>query len=331
LGLYPALDHFVADCRQGIKWGRVVKRVAYLLVLAAGLASSAATAAPAPSPWDVAITAALMTDYNFRGITQSAHNPSTQAGFEPRYNFSPMLQGYFGVSGESIDFPNHAAAEVDFYGGIRPTIDKFALDFGLWYYWYPGGDCFNSDIHTCMPSLMNGNVAKSNASFYEWYAKVTYTANDNLSLGLQEWYSPSVANTGASGWYTVGNATLTAPTTWFVTGWGGYVSGDIGYWALGTSDAFYGNAVGLPNGVPYASFWNWDAGFGVTYKAFTLDLRYYDTNLSKGDCNSFTSAQTAGGSGNITPINPAPGAGSNWCGAAYIAKLSFATNLSGVK
>ena len=126
-----------------------MKRVALSLVLAGRLAATSAmaadmatkappAAAPPPSPWDVAITAALMTDYNFRGITQSAHNPSTQAGFEPRYNFNSTWQGYVGISGESIDFPNHAAAEIDFYGGIRPTFDKLALDFGFWYYWYPG-------------------------------------------------------------------------------------------------------------------------------------------------------------------------------------------------
>ena len=83
-----------------------------------------------------------MTDYNFRGITQSAHNPSTQAGFELRYNQSSSLQCYAGISGESIDFPNNAAAEIDFYGGFRPTFDKLALDFGFWYYWYPGGNCY---------------------------------------------------------------------------------------------------------------------------------------------------------------------------------------------
>ena len=134
-----------------------MKRVAYSLLVVASLASTSAFAAdmavkappmaPAPvppSPWDIAITAALMNDYNFRGITQSAHKPSVQGGFEPRYNFSKDLQAYVGVSGESIDFPNRAAAEIDLYGGIRPTFDKLALDFGFWYYYYPGGQCFNT-------------------------------------------------------------------------------------------------------------------------------------------------------------------------------------------
>ncbi len=79
-----------------------------------------------------------MTDYNFRGITQSAHHPSAQAGFEPRYNFNSTWQGYVGISGESIDFPNNAAAEIDFYGGIRPTFDKLALDFGVLVLLLPG-------------------------------------------------------------------------------------------------------------------------------------------------------------------------------------------------
>src|SRR5580704_3264461 len=130
-----------------------MKRVAYSLVLAVGLASTSAMAADmavkappaaaAPvSPWDVVVTAALMNDYNFRGITQSDHKPSTQAGFELRYNSSPTLQWYGGISGESIDFSNNAAAEVDFYAGFRPTFDKLALDFGAWYYYYPGGQCY---------------------------------------------------------------------------------------------------------------------------------------------------------------------------------------------
>jgi hypothetical protein len=322
-----------------------MKRVALSLVLVAGMAASSAmaadmatkaapAAAPPPSPWDVAISAALMTDYNFRGITQSAHNPSTQAGFELRYTQSPTFQYYAGISGESIDFPNHAAAEIDLYGGVRPTFDKLALDFGFWYYDYPGGQCFFGGVPGCGALLPNANVAKGNASFYEWYAKATYTLNDQWAFGLQEWYSPSVSNTGSVGWFTTGNATYTAPSTWFATSWGGYASADLGYWDLGKSDAFYGfgalgfNPAGLA-GDPYASFWTWDAGFGITYKAFTLDLRYYDTNLSKGDCNAFTSDQTAGGFA-PTAANPT-GAASDWCGAAYIAKLSFATNLSSIK
>jgi len=261
-----------------------------------------------------------------------------------------MWQYYAGISGESIDFPNRAAAEIDFYGGVRPTFDKLALDFGVWYYWYPGGECFNGDTTTpCAPPgattgftgtgvpLPNGNAVKGNVSFVEIYGKATYTINDQWAVGIQEWYSPSVLNSGAPGWYTVGNITYTVPTTMLPSGIGMSVSGDAGYWALGTSDNFYcttggpGTACGapFPGGIPYTSYWNWDVGVAFTYKAFTLDLRYFDTNLNKGDCNAFTSDHTASGISS-TAINPG-GPGSNWCSTAFIAKLSFATNLSNIK
>jgi hypothetical protein len=330
-----------------------MKRVAYSLVLAAaaGLVSSTvfaadmatkappAAAAPPPSPWDLVVTAAMMTDYNFRGITQSDHKASTQAGFELRYNWNPNLQAYAGISGESIDFPNNAAAEIDFYGGIRPTFDKLALDFGAWEYYYPGGNCYSTaaacaafgghwgGITGTPPTQLfptGGNVTKASDSFWEVYGKATYTFSDQWAASVQEYYSPSVVNTGARGWYSTGNLTWTAPSTTFQGGLGLYISGDVGYWSLGTSDAFYGPT-------SYTSYANWDAGVGFTYKVLTLDLRYYDTNLSKIQCDAFTSAQNASFSvGNITPQNTSGGA-TNWCSAWFIAKLSasvdFASNL----
>jgi hypothetical protein len=339
-----------------------MKKAAYSLVLAVGLASTSVMAAdmavkappmaaPPPNPWDVVVTAALMNDYNFRGISQSNHKPSTQAGFELRYNATPSFQWYGGISGESISFPNNAAAEIDLYGGFRPTFDKLALDIGGWYYWYPGGECFGIAAGTVGNCLLNGggvpagvsvpepgfspfgngNVVKKNVSFWEVYGKATYTFNDQWAAGIQEWYSPNVLNSGAYGWYTTGNVTYTAPSTWFTNGLGMYLSGDVGYWALGTSDSFYAAPPAFPAGVKYTSYWTWDVGVGFTYKVLTLDLRYYDTNLSKAQCNVFTSAQNATfAAGNVTAQNPG-GLGTNWCSAAFVAKLSasvdFNTNL----
>src|ERR1700761_6936361 len=315
-----------------------MKKLAFVALIGAGFASTSAFAADMPvkappaaavattSAWDVVVTAAIMNDYNFRGVTQSNHKPSAQAGFEGRYNFNPNFQGYAGVSGESINFPNNAAAEIDFYGGIRPTFDKLALDFGAWYYYYPGGQCFNTSalcnslgggpsVGLFVPGTvgpLGGNVVKQIESFYEIYAKATYTLNDNVAFGVQEWYSPSVLNSGSPGWFTTGNLTLTAPTTWFQNGLGAYASGDVGYWALGTSDAFYGP-------ITYTSYATWDLGVGFTWKVLTLDLRYYDTNLTAAQCNAFSSAQSVNCSlGNVTPQNP-NGLGTNWCSAAFVA------------
>src|SRR5215470_14448834 len=151
------------------------------------------------TPWDIASGAATMSDYNFRGITQTAHHPSVAAYFEPRYNFHNDLQGYVGLSAESILFPNRAAGEMDFYGGIRPIFGKLALDFGAWYYWYPGGECFHDFILGCLPSLPNGNVIRADLSFSEIFGKATYAVNDQFSFGGSGYWSRSVLHSGAEG------------------------------------------------------------------------------------------------------------------------------------
>ena len=89
----------------------------------------------------------------------------------------------------------------------------------------------------------------------------------------------------------------------------------------GTGFAAAGFAGPFPNGIKYADYNTWNIGVGFTYKVLTLDLRYSDSDLSKGNCNAFTSDFTAGGTANPTAINPS-GVGSNWCGATFIAKLS---------
>src|SRR5260221_14191424 len=107
--------------------------------------------APEPPAWDLAFGSAIMSDYVFRGVTQSNHQPSVAAYFDPRYNVNKDLQLYVGTSAESISFANRAAAEVDIYGGIRPTFGAAAFDFGIWGYLYPGGSCADNVITTFGP------------------------------------------------------------------------------------------------------------------------------------------------------------------------------------
>jgi uncharacterized protein (TIGR02001 family) len=303
---------------------------------------AAPAAAAAPSPWDVAFGSALMNDYVFRGITQSGHKPSVAAYFEPRYNVNSNLQLYVGVSGESIQFANNAAAEIDLYGGVRPTIGPFAFDIGFWYYYYPGGTCYSGGAFPgCAAAILNGNFAKADASFYEVYGKVTYTMGD-FAFGANEYYTPSFANTGAWGDYASVTAKYTAPEKMALGPLGWYVSGEFGHQWLGTSDSFYGILAGTPiasggvttgiyaGGIPYKDYNTWNVGIGFTYKVFTLDLRYSGTDLNKGDCNAFTSDPGASGTTNVTAINPS-GLGSNWCGSAFIAKLSADLTLGSLK
>jgi uncharacterized protein (TIGR02001 family) len=320
-----------------------MKKLTIAAIAAFALATGSASAAdivtkakpivaPPPPAWDLAFGSAIASDYVFRGITQSNRQPAVAAYFEPRYNINKDNQLYVGIGGASISFPNRAAGEIDFYGGWRPTVGAFAFDFGAWYYWYPGGQCFGSQaqgsMQTCTnvgflggPTLLpNGNAIKDNLSFYEIFGKVNYTVNDNIVLGAYAYWSPSVLNSGADGVFFGG----TAKYTWaaFANGVQPYISGEVGHWSLGTSDAFYGIAgTALAGGIPYKDYTTWNAGFGWTWKVFTVDLRYIDTNLNKGDCNAFTSDHTAGAGTAFTTINPT-GVSSKWCGGTFVARLS---------
>jgi hypothetical protein len=176
---------------------------------------------------------------------------------------------------------------------------------------------------------VNGNVVKRDLSFVEVFAKGTFTVNDQLAFGAAAYYSPSVLNSGIKGTYVSGNVKVTAPSNLLPNGLGAYWSAEVGHWFLGMTDNFYCTQVGaaactppFPNGIPYTSYTTWNVGFGITRSVFTLDFRYYDTDLNKGDCNAITSDHTATFTGSFTAINPG-GFGSNWCGKAFIVAGKF--------
>src|SRR5262245_63174870 len=92
---------------RGAEWkgrGCPMKKLVIAMVAAGVMAATSALAAdmpvkaqPAPppvSPWDIAFGGALMTDYNFRGISQSDRGPSATAYVETSYAVNPAFQLY---------------------------------------------------------------------------------------------------------------------------------------------------------------------------------------------------------------------------------------------
>jgi uncharacterized protein (TIGR02001 family) len=310
-----------------------------VIALAASTAPAAAadlgrmvTKAPPPapvSPWDIGFGAGIASDYNFRGISQSDRGVSPYAYFEPRYNVSKSLQLYAGIAGYGVDLASNPSAEVDLYGGIRPTFGALALDLGFIYYWYPKEKGHSGDPTVQFPCYPNGNCVLADTDFWEVYGKGTYTFNDNLSAFGSVYYSPDWLNTGASGTYaSIGLKYLGTPLS---SGWNWFLSGEVGHYWLGTpeADPFVWTPplfnVNLPD------YLTWNVGLAFTYKVFTLDFRYYDTDLSKEECNYLTADPTAAIGGNTTtPGNPA-GLQSKWCNPAFIVKLSADLTLDSLK
>jgi uncharacterized protein (TIGR02001 family) len=290
-------------------------------------------AAAPVSPWDFDIGATITSDYLFRGITQSNHQPSVWARAELRYNVNDNWQLYAGTSAESIKFsPNYfpvgsPAVEWDGDAGVRGTFDKFAFDIGAIVYGYPDSPTGTSLVYSTILGAYPIGLSPRNPTFFEVYVKPTYTVNDILTVGANFFASPSYLNTGASDEYLSGTIKL--------TGWGALsafsISGEAGYQWLGKVDSVYsGNfgqtycyigcqptlgAVAALGQLPSYGYWN--AGISYTWKFVTLDLRYYGTSLSKAQAYVLTGIPSGG---SVEFGYPAT---SNYADDRFVATLSF--------
>jgi len=306
-----------------------MKKLVMSVVAAASLCGSAAfaadmpvkaVAAPAPvSPWDWAFGGQLLSDYNFRGISQSNRGPSVTAYSETRFNVNSNFQLYAGAQYWAVTLPTNPTCECDLYAGFRPTIGTFAFDFGAIYYWYPRERQHNDAVVAApFPTYPNGNATLSNTDYWEVYGKVaTDIVANRFNVGANVYYSPSWLHTGASGLYASVTAKVTLPSfrmnLGFVDEVGWFVSGEVGRYWLGTADAYPGVFAVATNLPDYTT---WNVGVAFTWKVATLDIRYYDTNLSKANCSFLTGDPNATvGVGGVTQ--------SKWCSGTVIGALKF--------
>lgn len=113
--------------------------IALALVSAFAVPAFAEDAAPAPA---LTANVGVVSDYIFRGISQSQHQPALQAGVD--YAHSSGL--YIGAWGSSIEWTDRKdlqvqkgnRVELDLYGGYKGAIGDFGYDVGAIRYFYPG-------------------------------------------------------------------------------------------------------------------------------------------------------------------------------------------------
>lgn len=279
--------------------------LAFSAAIAAGAAQAAdlpskkgappAPIAPSITWFDVAVSIKGMTDYNFRGISQTDRKPAVQGSVELQF-YNNLF--YVGVAGSNVDLVTRPDAEIDFYGGIRPKFGDLAFDFGIWQYYYPGEKAYyDAALVQWTPK---------NTDFTEVYAKVSYTYAEALTVGANVYYAWDWLGTGASGTYASITAKYMLP---FVEGLA--VSGEFGHYWLGTTNQAIWSTT-PPTNLPDYNYWN--AGISYTWKNVTADLRYHDTDLSKRECFLNTTDPRGIITGNSQ---------SKWCGAAFVATLSF--------
>lgn len=106
-----------------------------------GLAVPALSFAAEQSPHTVTGNLNFVTDYRFRGISQTFEQPAIQGGFDYSHS-SGFYAGTWGsnVTGSLLNGPSYTNGnmEWDFYGGYKFGLGKdIGIDLGGIYYWYP--------------------------------------------------------------------------------------------------------------------------------------------------------------------------------------------------
>ncbi len=104
------------------------------------MAEEAAAPAEAASPWTVTSNIGFVSDYYFRGISQTWHKPAVQGGIDVAHS-SGFYVGVWGSNVSPNTYPD-ATLEFDAYAGYNGTIsavEGLGYTAGLYGYFYPGG------------------------------------------------------------------------------------------------------------------------------------------------------------------------------------------------
>lgn len=246
------------------------------MALMSAVSAFAATAAHAeetapPPAFTISGSAALVSDYRFRGVSQSNGGAAVQGGITVTHEsgayaafWSSNLAGWGTFGGPNL--------ELDLIAGYKFSVAKSAsVDVGLTFYTYPGG--------------------ASKTAFAEPYVKVSGTVGPaNLLVGvayapkqeaLGKWY-----NSGASAvagvydnpgdkkdnfyvWTDAAAGIPSTPVT--LKAHIGYSKGNSGLGPNGTSVA------------PTGEYVDWLLGADIAVGKLTLGLAYVDTDISDAE------------------------------------------------
>jgi uncharacterized protein (TIGR02001 family) len=239
------------------------------------------------------------TDYMYRGTTLSDHKPAVGAAFEAAFSMF-----YAGVAVASVKLPTQPSAEISASAGLRKTIADINFDLGATYFLYPG--------ETAVAGV-------EGIDYWEAAFRADKRIAEFIHVAGGFAYSPNVSNTGAWGAYAAGGVGVEMPPRFLPPDIAVSFTGGAGY-------SWFGNQSPQFGGFPLPAYLNWQFGVTFTRKVFNLDLRYYDTNLSRENCFVLTGDPNARPGGAINPITNPEGLTSNWCSATFVAKVWFALN-----
>jgi uncharacterized protein (TIGR02001 family) len=184
---------------------------------------------------------ALVSDYDYRGISQTAGDPALQGTLGYTHD-----SGFYGTLwGSTLDWgDSDAEVELDWFAGYATDIGESGVrvDAGLLYYHYPG---------------------LSSANFLEFYTGLSWSL-----FRVKLSYSDDFAGVGKGAFYADGGLTYAWDNGFSLFAYGGYSFGDTF-----DHDA-HGYALGIPD------YWNYGFGAGYSFaERMYVELKGVGTDL----------------------------------------------------
>jgi uncharacterized protein (TIGR02001 family) len=153
-----------------------------LCVVGAAQAQTPGTPAAEPAPpHTLTGNVAAVSDYRFRGVSQTYRQPAIQGGFDYTHA-SGFYLGNWNSSVSSNSYNNGAGLEVDMYGGYRfPLTKELTGDVGVLHYLYPGAKLNSA------PATPTGNKYDNTEIYFGvtqggFNAKLSYAVTDYFGL-----------------------------------------------------------------------------------------------------------------------------------------------------
>ncbi len=223
-----------------------VRLSCYVVSLTIVIIPEAAVAENLGSGFAASGAATVVSDYRFRGISQTDRRFAVQGTI----SVSHASGFYATVWGSSIDdyVASGSDAELDIILGYKKTVGSTTVDGGVLYYYYPGSGGGNTDFaepyvsvsHSIGPTTLKGTI--------NWAPKQKALTLDGVHKG--------------SGFYLAGDASFAIPKTPVS------LAGHIGH-------SFEENYITF--GEEYT---DWSLGASVTHKNIALGIAYVDTDTT---------------------------------------------------